>query len=126
MGTDSLLPLLNCDSSAVAVRTARSPRGMPEPLARRIGPHVLCYHGEMVLAMMAESGRVVQRPRPLSLTYRLRVTGRWHVLFQCGTDGREERDDGVGLGGALVADHGDVAGSALDERLTGGVSVCDA
>src|SRR5262245_50487742 len=43
--------------------------------------HVLRYHGEMVLAMMAESGRVVRRPRPLALAYRLRVTGRWHVLF---------------------------------------------
>jgi hypothetical protein len=76
--------------------------------------------------MMAESGRVVRRPRPLALANRLKVTGRWHVLFQCGADGCEERDDGIGLGRALVADHGDVAGSTLDERLTGGVSVCDA
>jgi hypothetical protein len=54
---------------------------MPEPLAPQIGPHVLRYHGEMVLAMMAESGRVVRRPRPLALANGLKVTGRWHVLF---------------------------------------------
>jgi hypothetical protein len=89
---------------------------MPEPLAPRIRPHVLRYHGEMVLAMMAESGRGIRRARPLALVYRLRVAGRWHVLFQCGADGREERDDGVGWGRALVADHGDVAGSALGTR----------
>ena len=34
-----------------------------------------------VLAMIAESGRVVRRPRPLALACRLRVAGRWHVLF---------------------------------------------
>ena len=80
-GADSLLPLLDCDSSAGAVRPAWSLREMPEPFAPRIGPRVLRYHGEMVLAMMAESGRVVRRPRPLALAYSLRVTGRWHVLF---------------------------------------------